>query len=253
MLKTPSEDTKVQAGESNLLPILDHLAWLAECVADKANTGRAFDAALMTYNAAVMLEWRFRFPLGDWALPPDSPEWAEAAELMDKLSMSSRAIIEQVTAATKKKDDDYRAKLRTLIKRVLKKLPAVLSVRTPKAVYMPALNWSPNVRQLIQEFLDAHRHERADAIKKGWAAGKAASVGPEAALSEAIASILYVHTSQVMTAQSADLRRSLGQMAAGFLETALEDLPDGLSAARRKRWRLLAKWLASDRADNEVK
>ncbi len=253
MPKMPSEEIDVKAGESNLLPILDHLAWLAERVADKANAGRAYDAALLTYNAAVMLEWRFRFPLGDWAVPPDSPRWAEAAKLVDDLSMSSRAIVEKVEAAPKKKADAYRPKLRMLIKRVLKKLPAVLSVRTPKPAYMPALDWSPNVRLLMDEFLDAHRHEYADAIKKGLAAGKADSVGPEAALSEAIASLLYVHTSQGMAAQSVDHRRSLGQMASGFLKTAVEDLPDGVPAAQKKRWRRLAKWFAADSADAKVK
>jgi hypothetical protein len=42
-------------------------------------------------------------------------------------------------------------------------------------------------------------------------------------------------------------------MASGFLETAVEDLPDGVPAAQRKRWRRLAKWLASDSADAKVK
>lgn len=253
MPTTLNEGTDGLAGESNLLPILDHLAWLGERVADRVNVGRVYDAALLTYNAAVMLEWRFRFPLGDWALPPDSPEWAKAAELMDEFSMSSRAIVEKVETAPKKAADAYRPKLRAHIKRVLMRLPDLLSVRTPTPAYMAALNESPDIRFLMQEFLDAHRHEYADAIKKGLAAGKAESVGPEAALSEAIASLLYVHTSQGMAAQSADLRRSLGQMAAGFLETAVEDLPDGVSAVQKKRWRRLAKWLATDSVGTEVK
>ena len=253
MPKTPNEEIEAQAGASDLLPILDHLAWLAECVADEANADRAYDAALLTYNAAVMLEWRFRFPLGEWTLPLDRPEWAEAAKLMDDLSMSSRAIVEKVKTAPKKEADAYRAKLRARIKRVLKRLPDLLSVRTPTPAYMAALNESPNVRMLMGEFLEAHRDEYTDAIAEGKAAGKARDVGPEAALSEAVASLLYVHTSQGMKAQPADLRRSLGQMAVGFLKTAVEDLPDGVSPAQRKRWRRLAKWLASDGAAPEVK
>ena len=169
MPKTPSEEIDVKAGESNLLPILDHVAWLAERVADKANAGRAYDAALLTYNAAVMLEWRFRFPLGDWAVPPDSPRWAEAAKLVDDLSMSSRAIVEKVEAAPKKKADAYRPKLRMLIKRVLKKLPAVLSVRTPKPAYMPALDWTSFWTPIGTSTPTRSRKDWLPARQKAWA------------------------------------------------------------------------------------
>ena len=50
------------AGSSRISDILDHLAWLRDQLAAEVNQGNAYAGALLTYNAASLLQWHFVFP-----------------------------------------------------------------------------------------------------------------------------------------------------------------------------------------------
>ena len=104
--------------QSRIEPILGHLAWLAERIEDSTNDGRAYDAAVLTYNAAAMLQWYFVAPVSYADTIRDDRTRAEAAELIDDLVTASRRIVTQAKDATKKEDEALRDRLTKQINKV---------------------------------------------------------------------------------------------------------------------------------------
>jgi hypothetical protein len=234
--------------ESRIAPVLGHLAWLAERITDEANTGRAHDAALLTYNAAVMLQWRFVAPVSSADTIFDETNRRKAAEVIDKLVKSAEKIVAKAEGADSEQDIVLRAKLVADIRRVLKKLPGLLSVANPEPTRLRELEASPNIRALMDEFLAVHAEQYAEAILQGRIAGMKGGSGPEAAMNEAIAGLIYAHDDAREADTTPGLRRSLAQMAAGFFKTAVEIQPEDLLPASRKRLLGLADALVEDAA-----
>jgi len=234
--------------ESRIQPILAHLAWLAERINDPVNAGRLRDAALLTYNAAVMLQWRFVAPVSSADMVFDETSRREAAEVIDKFVKSAEKITAKAEHADSEQDKVLRAKLVADIRRVLKTLPRLLFAENPEPTRLAELETSPNIRALMDEFLAVHAGEYAGAIEVGRLRAAKELVGPDAALKEAIAGLIYIHDDAREADTTPGLRRSLAQMAAGFFKTAVEIQPDEIPAARRKRLLRLANALVKDAA-----
>jgi hypothetical protein len=234
--------------ESRIAPVLGHLAWLAERITDEANNGRAHDAALLTYNAAVMLQWRFVAPVSSADTVFDETSRREAAEIIDKFVKSAEKIVAKAEGADSEQDKVLRAKLVADIRRILKTLPRLLAVANLEPTRLPELETSPNVRALMDEFLAVHAEQYAEAILQGRIAGMKGGSGPQAAMNEAIAGLIYAHDDAREADMTPSLRRSLAQMAAGFFKTAVQIQPDELPAASRKRLLGLANSLVEDAA-----
>jgi hypothetical protein len=234
--------------ESRIAPVLGHLAWLAERITDEVNDGRAHDAALLAYNAAVMLQWRFVAPVSHADTVLDETGRREAAEVIDSFVRSAEKIEAKAEHADGEQDKVLRAKLVTDIRRILKTLPRLLLVANPEPIRLPELETSPNIRVLMDEFLAVHAQHYAEAILKGRIAGAKGGSGPEAAMNEAIAGLIYAHDDAREADMTPSLRRSLAQMAAGFLKTAVEIQPEDLPSASRKRLLRLADVLVEDAA-----
>ena len=232
--------------ESRIAPVLGHLAWLAERITDEANNGRAHDAALLTYNAAVMLQWRFVAPVSSADTVFDETSRREAAEIIDKFVKSAEKIVAKAEGADSEQDIVLRAKLVADIRRILKTLPRLLAVANLEPTRLPELETSPNVRALMDEFLAVHAEQYAEAILQGRIAGMKGGSGPEAAMNEAIAGLIYAHDDAREADMTPSLRRSLAQMAAGFFKTAVEIQPEDILPASRKRLLRLANSLVED-------
>jgi hypothetical protein len=232
--------------ESRIEPILGHLAWLAERIADSANDGRAYDAAVLTYNAAAMLQWYFVAPVSYADTIRDDRTRAEAAELIDDLVTASRRIVTQAKDATKKEDEALRDRLTKQINKVVKNLPRMFLASTPTPERMPELEEFSGIRHLMDEFLEAHKEEYGLAIEKGRVTVSRSDTGPDAALDEAIASLIYVHEPNTATAANPNFRHPLAKMAAGFFKTAVDMPPEEFSGRERKWWRMMADLLVAE-------
>lgn len=235
--------------ESRIAPVLGHLAWLAERIPDPANDGRAHDAALLTYNAAAMLQWRFVAPVSHADLI--SVEWrrTEAAEAIDKLVTSSEKAVAKAAKSARDQDKRLRAQLVTEINKVVEVVARSLQIALPTPTRMLELESSPNVRELLDEFLAAHAEQYAAAILEGRIAAAKREAGPDAALKEAIAGLIYIHDDAREAGMSPGLRRPLTQMAAGFFKTAVEQqAEESLPAAQKRRLLRLADGLVESAA-----
>jgi hypothetical protein len=221
--------------ESHMMPVLSHLAWLAERIGDEANAGRAYDAALLTYNGAAMLQWRFVAPMGNADVI--STKWlrAEAAEAIDGLVTSSEKTVAKAANADGNQDKRLRARLVTEINRVVEVVARSLQIALPTPTRMPELESSPNVRELVDEFLAAHVEQYAAAIEEGRIRAAKMEVGPDAALKEAIAGLIYIHDDARAADMSPGLSRPLAQMAAGFFKTAVEQQTEASLPPAQKR------------------
>jgi hypothetical protein len=234
--------------ESRMRPILGHLAWLAERIEDPVNDGRLRDAALLTYNAAVMLQWRFVAPVSTEDTIRDMGLRVEAAEAIDGLVVAAEKIVAKADGADSEQDKVLRSRLKAYIRKVLKTLPRLLLAGNPEPVRVLELETSPNVRELMDEVLAVYAEEYSEAITKGRLIGAKGGSGPDAAMSEAIAGLVYVHDDARETDMAPSLHHSFTQMAAGFFKTAAEIQPDNLPLASRKRLLRLADSLVEDAA-----
>lgn len=235
--------------ESRIAPVLGHLAWLAERIPDEANRGRAYDAALLTYNAAVMLQWRFTAPVS--YADVISVDWCrtESAEAIDTLVTSSEKAVAKAAKSARDQDKHLRAQLVTAINKVVDVVARSLQIAPTAPTRMPELESSPRVRELLDEFLAAHAEQHAAAILEGRIAAAKKEVGPDAALKEAIAGLIYIHDDAREADMSPGLRRPLTQMAAGFLKTAVElQAEESLPAAQKRRLLRLADALIESAA-----
>lgn len=232
--------------ESRISPVLGHLLWLAERIDSKANRGRAHDAAVLTYNAAAMLQWHFMLPASYADTIRDADQRAEAAKLIDDLVTTARKLVTEAEDATRKSDDEIRERLKKLINRTIEKLRRLFLALTPEPKRVPGLEEFSSLRTLMDAFLDVHKENFGPAIAKGRALGSKGGTGPDAALDEAIAGLIYVYEPDTKTTANPKFQRSLAQMAAGFFKTAVDMQPEELSGRERKWWRRMADLLVAE-------
>ena len=232
--------------QSRIEPILGHLAWLAERIEDSTNDGRAYDAAVLTYNAAAMLQWYFVAPVSYADTIRDTGHRVEAAEVIDGLVLAAEKIVGKAEGADSEQDKALRSRLRAHIRKVLKTLPELRLVWNTKPIRVPELETSPNVRELMDEVLAVYAEEYAEAILKGRLIGAKGGSGPDAALNEAIAGLVYVHDDAREADMAPSLCHSLSRVMAGVFKTAVENQPDGFPTAEKKRLLRLADGLIKE-------
>lgn len=223
------------ASESRLRPILGHLAWLADRIEDPVNDGRLKDAALLTYNAAAMLQWYFVAPSGYTDTITTGWLRAEVADAINRLVISAEKTTAQADHTDSDNDKRLRGRLVTEIKKVLWSVQRALGIADPMSARMPELEKPPNLKQLLDDFLAAHAEKYRGAIAKGQRIGAKGSSAPNAAINEAIAELIYIHDDARETDMSPALRQLLAQMATGFFKTAVEMLPEDVPHSLRKR------------------
>lgn len=221
--------------ESRLRPILGHLAWLADRIADPINKERLKDATLLTYNAVAMLQLRFVAPLSRADVVLLESDRKQAAEAIDRLVRFAEKAVKKVSVSKGDYGIPLRDQLVAEVRKLLRKLPRLMRIADPIPARMPELEASPNLRELLDELLAKHAKTYAVAIAKGRHSGAKGGVGPYKAINEAIAELIYVYDDARDADMSPELRRSLTQMATGFFKTAVEIQPKDFPPALRKR------------------
>lgn len=233
-------------GPSRISEILDHLAWLADRINDGSNRGRGYDAALLTYNAAAVLQWCFVASVNSADTIHDAVARAESAQLIDNLVIASRRLaMKAKSSAVPGQDVDIRTRLVKEIGRVLKNLPQLMAAPLPIPIRKDELEAAVSIPALIDEFIAVNKKDHPEAIARGWAVGAKGGTGPEASLNEAIATLICVHGADNEASRTPELRRGLARIAAGFFKTAVGMQPDDISPEQKKRLQRLADSLVA--------
>jgi hypothetical protein len=206
--------------QSRIAPILGHLDWLAANMDSPVNEGRAYDAALLTYNAAGILQWRFMIPLASQDSSKDHSKSERVGKAIDNLVVSSRRMVEQIRDGESDRDDEFRRVLKSDIERAVSEISAVLSV-VPVRRRVQALEESPDVRKLLTEVLTVYAGTHADAIARGRVAATSVDLSSEAAIKDALVSVIFANVFQnVIEEQVAS--GAFKSSAAGFFKTAVD-------------------------------
>ena len=126
------------AGSSRISDILDHLAWLRDQLAAEVNQGNAYAGALLTYNAASLLQWHFVFPephtMG-WI--KDKDKLAPAAKAIDNFVWAMRNLFQQAKKhyiagiSLGEESVGVIAAIRKQITKVLRELPKLFQLSKP--------------------------------------------------------------------------------------------------------------------------
>jgi hypothetical protein len=239
--------------QSRIVPILGHLSWLAANMDGPVNEGRAYDAALLTYNAAGILQWRFMIPLASQDSIKDHSKREQVTKAIDNLVVSSRRMVEQIRELGDGRDDYYRRVLKSDIERAVSEISAVLSVK-PIPSRVRVLETSPDVRKLLEEAVSVYAGTHGDAIARGRSAATSTDLSSEAAITEALASLIFANVARnVIEDQVA--RGAFKSSSAGFFKTAVDFdayIQDDVDPhAKRLQW--LAELLVTDAAEEPAK
>lgn len=233
--------------ESRIAPVLGHLAWLAERIPDPANDGRAHDAALLTYNAAAMLQWRFVAPVSHADTVFDETSRREAAEVIDDLVRSSRTIVTRAAkVASAAEDTEIREQLSRKINKAIKDLGRLMPQLSVTPDRQPELEEAANLRELMDEFLAAHADEYAAAIATGKAMAAKSTPGPETALNHAFAVWIYSQDAARRGSLPPDLQSGIARIAAGLFKTAVGMQSNDVPPDQKRQLARLADLLVAE-------
>lgn len=236
------------SGESRIKVTLSHLAWLARYMTGGENNGRAFDAAILTYNAAAILQWQFIAAVSPADTIPDGGARATAAKAIDDFVVVARRIVSQSQSGASD-DRGIRNRLAKEIGRVLEEVPRLMFFGPPAPARSTELEDAPNVPELLTEFVNSHKTDHREAIARGRARGAKGDRGPYAAIKEAVAALVYVHAPEKTEGVRDASRLALAALAAGFLKTAVEMQHDDTPAVERRRWKPVVEGLMESAAE----
>lgn len=223
------------ASESKIKRVLEHLAWLKEQAGEEINQGRVYDAAILTYNAAVMLQWHFVMSTSAADHIQNPSTRRRAAKLIEGFVWSVRGKVEKLShaAVSSYVVKGCREELLCDIDSVLTKLPKQLGL-LPLAISRDTdLERPLQLRKLIDDQLD-------ESSPKGPAT-------KELPFAAALAEHIFVSESPVVARMTPSTQVVLRQIASGFLATEIETAIEACDDARSQRWRAVADALtASD-------
>lgn len=218
----------------NISTILDHLAWLREQLGVEVNRGNAHAGALLVYNAAAMLQWKFVFPSGDQDRIDDAADRNRAAKLIDDFVWEVRGLHQEAKAldasgrpkstATKSVLD----RLTTQLTKVLRQLPKLAGLPEPSPVRDIGLEQEIETGDLVGDWVRS-RHEPKAATSKGGVAP-----GPRSGLLSTMAGVVFVQQPQQGAAAERTAAAS-ADIVAAFLGLAVEEHVQGLPARSAER------------------
>jgi hypothetical protein len=210
--------------DSYVAKVLAHFAWLEADLQEHGDQRRqdALRSALLTYNAAVMLQWRIVCPLSSADMIQNPREQQAVTVLVRELLDSSRKAVTDLEAAVSKNVAGSLKALRKGIRKALAGLPPLFRLAEPKAARLTQLERNPDIPQLIREYMA--EHERELEATRTTTAAVLASEGPDAAIREAIAQLIVstADNGNTMVLSDPEARRASIRMAKGLLKTAVD-------------------------------
>jgi hypothetical protein len=234
--------------DSKIRPILGHLAWLKTQSNAEINRDRAYDAALLIWNAAVVLQWYFVMPVSPADQIAEETARNQAAKLIDDFVWAMKAVFEGAEAL-KERDaerianaDDCRQELHKRLAVLLKRLPVLFKLESPKPVRLPELEHAQDYAKLLRDW--ATNHPRTTAVDLGLVF-RDVSHGPADGLRRSLAGLLVANDPRAMGMCSPQNRKLFRKTLAGFVEFDCEEATDRSRGIAGKRWLELGESIAA--------
>jgi hypothetical protein len=235
---------KTSSGESKIKRVLEHLAWLKEQAGQDINRDRAYDAALLTYNAAVMLQWHFVLTTSTADQIQDQKARRRAAKLIEGFVWSAREKVEKLQdpKPSVRAVRELRDELLLALEALLKVLPGYFGLLAPRLTRDPSLERAPRLRELVDDWLreDAKKHRREIADARALVTQPAAEQPPFAA---ALAGLSFAYDSDAFYGMSPSTQAVVRQISRGTLAAEIEMALKGSRGVYAARWRAISQSL----------
>jgi len=235
------------AGESKIKRVLEHLAWLKEQAGAEINHDRAYDAALLTYNAAVMLQWHFVMPASETDQIQSEADRKMAAKLIDDFVWAVKTVFEKAEAAKNSRPAETEAlqlclkSLKRLVATLLRTVPPLFAIETVTPIRFRELERTQDYAKHLGEWV--HEHPRVFATDRGPLSASLRD-GPGAGLRRSIAAVHVAQDTAAMKTCPPHIRRAFRETVAGFVEFDAEEAGGRSRGIGKKRWLDLGKSLA---------
>ena len=234
-------------GESKIKRVLEHLAWLKEQAGAEINHDRSYDAALLTYNAAVMLQWYFVMPTTEADQIQNEADRKRAAKLIDDFVWAVKTVFEKAEVAKKSRPAEAEAiqlcrkSLQKLVAGILRKLPPLFAIEALTSVRFRDLERTQDYAKHLGEWV--RKHPRVFATDRGPLSASLRD-GTGASLRSSLAAALVTQEATTMKACPPHIRRAFRETIAGFVEFEAEETAGRSRGTGKKRWLELGKSLA---------
>ncbi len=202
---------------------LRHLAWLADRISDRENPWPLKDAALLAYNAAAMLQWGLVTTLNGSDVNPVGLTREQCLQAASEFSSGMERIVHTTDNVTPEQSKTLQKQIVARIEKVSTNMWWALCRGSMVPARMPELEKTIEVTELLEGYLAAHAETHKAEIEKGWLRAKK-NDGPDAAMNQALAALIYTNSSACKSALPPDAQKSLQRMAAGFFKIAVDDL-----------------------------
>jgi len=233
--------------------ILDHLAWLRKQLAVDVNQGNAYAGALLTYNAAALLQWHFVFPGRDMSWIDDRTERAQAAKVIDDFVWVVRDLFQQAkkhhatAIPTSKNSVGVIADLRKQIAKVLRALPKLLQLSKPTPSRAPECERSINPTEMLKQWLLSRPpiDSQTSAVLK-----KTAVTDSRSTVRSALAGALFVGEESGSGRRRSKYMAGSSEVVAVLFGTALGDYSKSFSGKSAKRTAAFCEDIAAHLAES---
>ena len=236
------------ASKSKIKPILEHLAWLNEQAGMEINRDRVYDAALLTWNAAHMLQWHFVMPISEADQIGERAARDKAAKLIDDFVWAMKAVFEKAEALKEcgvhraEKANECRAELQKRIGILLRRLPDLFALESPKPVRLPELERTEDHAKLLQKWVIDH--PRSTATDRGQL-HQELEAGPGAGIRRIIGGLFVANASTEMNTSRPRVRRIFRQTLAAFAEFDCGEAAERSRGTAKKRFLELSRSIAT--------
>jgi hypothetical protein len=228
--------------ESKISTVLNHLAWLREQLGSEVNRGNAHAGALLTYNAAAMLQWHFVFPSTDKDRIPALPDRKRVARLIDDFAWNVRGLYLEAKAlrdSGKSGGKASEAVIGGLVKqiaKVLRGIPKVTNIPEPSPVRCIELEQGIEPANLLRSPGRGRRAFGAATAGTSTAGSEPTQEpAPLEGLLAAMAGTLYVQQNQQTGHLAKDFLDGSAEMASAILKHSLAEYTATLSGKSAER------------------
>lgn len=215
--------------------ILNHLEWLRGQLGLEINRCNADSGALLAYNAAAMLQWRFVFPSSDQDRIADASDRRRAAKLIDdfvwkirELQLETKAVGSFGLPPTITREPVL-DRLTTILTRIVRQLPKLIGLPKPYPAREVGLEQELDAESLLRDWIRGRRGSgttKSD-VPKGLASQRSG-------LLTTMAAAVFTQQPQQGPAIERSATASVGIVAA-FLELAVDAHVQGLPTPSAKR------------------
>jgi hypothetical protein len=237
-------------GESQIRPVLGHLVWIRQQLdrfsgqpAQHVTRQRVHNAAMLTRNAAVALQWRYVYAIDESDQIPDPRVRSRLGRQIDSFIARVRDVAERTSdPSAEVGGHDANGQLIALIDRITKQVRAAYSWGWPEIQKMPELLDRFDAVHLLEEYA---RH--MDPLANGDTANTNDLAGPSKSHGEGLRNTLAIALSPEVQQAIGDLspqaQQAIHETTRVFLKLHAQEASGHANTEGRNRWASLLRVL----------